>query len=106
MKEVIITQVSVDRSSQPEIDNTKNFGIILSEISSIIHLIHWYIPDINIHTLMGDLYEDLNGLFDKLQEEIIGTSKTQDIPFPSFSLDCFDCKNLEQYQSKEDLLDT
>lgn len=106
MKEVIITQISVDKSAQEEVDNTKNFAIILSEISSIIHLIHWYIQDFNIHNLMGDLYEDLNTLFDKLQEEIIGTSKNSQTPFPSFSLECFDSKNLEQYQTKEDLLDT
>lgn len=102
MNEIIVTQVAVTN----EVDNTKFFGIILSDVASIIHLIHWYIPDINIHTLLGDLYEDLNDLFDKLQEEVIGTSKIQQIPFPSFSPDCFDVKNVSQYESKEDLLDT
>jgi hypothetical protein len=106
MNEIIVTKITADTSAPCEVDNTKMFGIILSEVASIIHLVHWYIPDINIHTLMGDLYSDLNDLFDKLQEEIIGTSRKFQTPFPSFSCDCFDSKNLSQYESKEDLIDT
>ena len=106
MNDIIITKTTTTEIDTPSVDNTKNFGIILSEVTSIIHLIHWYILDFNIHTLLGDLYDDLNDLFDKLQEEIIGTSRLQEIPFPNFSLDCFNSKNLAQYESKEDLLDT
>jgi len=92
--------------SQPDpLDSTREFGIFLKKIHSTIHLLHWYAGNHNVHIILGDLYESLDGLFDKLQEEIIGTSLIQNAVFPgfSFNLDL----NTEQFKgSPEDILNS
>lgn len=68
------------------LSNTRDFGIILNQITSIIKIVHWYSKNYNAHLILGDLYDDLTDLFDKLQEEIIGTSNSNDNAiFPMFN---------------------
>lgn len=70
-------------------------------------MVHWYITNYNVHEILGDLYGDLNDLFDKLQEEIIGTSKGQGKVFPSFSPESLSLNNLDQYDlENENLMET
>jgi DNA-binding ferritin-like protein len=93
--------------SEKPFDSTQYFGILLSKSLTIIHMVHWYIQNYNAHQVLGDLYEDLDDLFDRLQEEIIGTSKTQNKPFPKFSPEMFMIDDLDQYnQDNEELMDT
>jgi DNA-binding ferritin-like protein len=88
-------------------DSTQFFGILLSKSLTLIHMIHWYILNPNVHEILGDLYEDLDGLFDKLQEEIIGTSKMQGKQFPSFSPESLNIDDLNQYEGdNNDLMET
>jgi hypothetical protein len=47
---------------------------------------------------VGSLYTDLSDLFDKFQEEAIGTSKSEKVSFPSFSPDSFCIDNVEIYK--------
>lgn len=89
----------VKYKSESDSDSTKFFGIILSKALSIIHMVHWYVPNFQAHEILGDLYGTLDGLFDKLQEEIIGTSKLQGKTFPSFSPDMFSLNNLDQFDN-------
>jgi hypothetical protein len=46
---------------------------------------HWYTENYNTHKILGKLYDSLSELFDKLQEEIIGTCKLQSKPFPQMA---------------------
>lgn len=66
-------------------DSTRHFGILLKKIQASIHMLHWYAGNYNVHKILGKLYEELDELFDKLQEEIIGTAKIQGSVFPSFT---------------------
>jgi hypothetical protein len=69
-----------------KLSTTKDFGIILNQITSMIKMSHWYAKDYNSHVILGDLYDDLTELFDKLQEEIIGTVNSNDsVLFPMFN---------------------
>jgi len=82
-------EVTIITSTEYSLDPTRYFGILLSKSLSVIHMLHWYAKDYNVHEILGDLYEDLDNLFDKFQEEIIGTSKQESVLFPSFSPDSF-----------------
>lgn len=82
-----------------ELESTKYFALLLSKTLTLIRMSHWYILNHNIHEILGNLYEDLDQLFDKLQEEIIGTSRSSGVPFPSFSPETLNIDNLEQYES-------
>lgn len=82
--EIEIIQV---QPQQDSLDSTRQFGILLKKIQGSIHMLHWYANDYQVHLILGELYETLDDLFDKLQEEIIGTSKVQNVVFPSFSSD-------------------
>jgi hypothetical protein len=82
------------------LDTTREFGILLSKAISIIHMVHWYAPNYDAHVILGDLYETLDGLFDKLQEEIIGTSKLQNQQFPSLGPVVLDLDYINQYRSE------
>ena len=89
------------------LESTQYFGLLLSKTLTLIHMTHWYILNPNIHEILGDLYEDLDGLFDKLQEEVIGSAKLQGKPFPYFSPDCLDTENIDQYKGDNvDLMET
>jgi DNA-binding ferritin-like protein len=72
-------------SQEDPLDYTRKFGVILTTIQSYIHMLHWYSNDYQVHLILGELYDSLDDLFDKLQEEIIGTSRIQKVNFPSFS---------------------
>jgi DNA-binding ferritin-like protein len=90
-----------------DLETTKYFAILLSKALSIIHLVHWYVPNFQAHEVIGDLYEVLDGHFDKLQEEIIGTVKIQEKPFPSFSPETFNLDDLDQFEDNaQSLMDT
>jgi DNA-binding ferritin-like protein len=78
-------QIEIIRTNTP-FDPTVNFGIILNKVISNIKMLHWYTGCYNMHLIFGELYESLSDLFDKLQEEIIGTSKKTGIEFPNISL--------------------
>lgn len=79
------------------LDPTRYFGLSLLRFLSNIRMLHWYSTDFNVHEILGSLYSDLDGLFDSLQEEIVGTSKSSQVLFPSFSPDTFEL-NLQDYQ--------
>lgn len=100
MNNIIVTTVKVEDS----LDSTRHFGVLLSKALSIIHLIHWYVTDFNTHQILGDLYGDLDALFDGLQEEIIGTSKQYNIQFPGLSPDTFSIDDITQYSGGTDNL--
>jgi DNA-binding ferritin-like protein len=86
------------------LDSTRQFGVTLKKIHSSIHLLHWYAADINVHEILGDLYASLDGLFDKLQEEIIGTSRIQNSLFPNINSN-IDIEDINQYKGDaEDIL--
>ena len=95
------TQIQIINS----LDTTREFGLFLNKLSSGIKMIHWYIQDYNVHKLFGKLYDNLNELFDKLQEEIIGTSKTSNILFPKLNLLIDNIENLENYQDNQKIMD-
>jgi hypothetical protein len=99
-------EIEIIRSQESPLDPTRYFGILLSKALSIIHMIHWYTPNYNMHLILGDLYGDLDDLFDSLQEEIIGTSKMQEISFPGFHSETFDLEDISQYATDfEHLMD-
>lgn len=79
------------------LDSSIKFGIQLNKITSIIKMLHWYVCNHNIHVILGDLYDDLTDLFDKLQEEIIGTSKEYGETFPLFNSTLFQLENINDY---------
>jgi hypothetical protein len=83
--EIITTQTTTSN-----IDPTREFGLCLLKTESIIHMVHWYVLNYDTHKILGNLYEDLDDLFDKLQEEIIGCSRTNTALFPSFNHSIFD----------------
>lgn len=97
--------ISIITIKEPtDLDATKFFGLILSKTLSHIHMTHWYMTNFNAHEILGDLYETLDSLFDKLQEEIIGTCKSSGAVFPSFSPDSIDLEDIELYKEDKDIL--
>lgn len=78
----IITTSAIEN----KLDSTKKFGIFLNKATSVIKMLHWYVLDHNTHEILGDLYGDLTDLFDKLQEEIIGTCKRGNVLFPTLDI--------------------
>lgn len=77
--EIIQTSAYEDKLSP-----TREFGLILNRVLSVIKMVHWYTDIYDEHIILGKLYDDLSDLFDKLQEEIIICTKDSAIPFPSF----------------------
>jgi CII-binding regulator of phage lambda lysogenization HflD len=86
------------------LDSIKEFGIILNKISSYIKMSHWFINDYNTHKLLGEMYSDLDELFDKLQEEIIGTSEKYKVQFPKFNVSLFQIECLEDYSKNNSII--
>ena len=91
-------EVTIVTAVEHSLDPTRYFGLLLNKSLSVIRMLHWYSVDFNFHEILGDLYSDLSNLFDRFQEEIIGTSKTEKVTFPSFSPDSFAIDNVEIYQ--------
>jgi predicted PurR-regulated permease PerM len=83
--EIITTQTTTSN-----VDPTREFGLCLLKTESIIHMVHWYVLNYDAHKILGNLYEDLDDLFDKLQEEIIGCSRSNTALFPTFNHSIFD----------------
>jgi DNA-binding ferritin-like protein len=90
--------IKIQSQSDP-LDSTREFGIFLKKIQGSVHMLHWYATDYNVHEILGELYESLDGLFDKLQEEIIGTSMIQNVNFPTFSTG-LEIDNIEQFKGE------
>jgi len=62
-----------------------------------------------VHIKLCDLYDDLDDLFDSLQEEIIGTVRQNDIIFPKIisQCQCLDINNISQFRDDSDrIIDT
>lgn len=85
------------------LDSTRKFGSLLNSIISNVKMMHWYTNDYNMHLIFGNLYDNLNDLFDKFQEEIIGLSKCSKEQFPEFQLNNFDNN---QYTNDEAIMDS
>jgi hypothetical protein len=97
----------ISTRSENSLETTKYFGIILSKTLTLIHMVHWYIGNLQIHEVLGDLYGDLDDLFDKLQEEIIGTARLQDKLFPGFSPEMVNIDDVAQFSGDdENLMDS
>jgi DNA-binding ferritin-like protein len=86
------------------LDSVRIFGIILNKTNSIIRMLHWFVTDYNAHEVLGELYSDLNDLFDSLQEEIIGTSKKYNVLFPKFNITLNQLENIDQYNNNENII--
>jgi hypothetical protein len=100
-------QVVATTPVECSLDATREFGILLTKALSIIHMVHWYAPNYDTHVILGDLYDSLDDLFDKLQEEIIGTSKLQNQQFPSLGPVVLDLDYINQYRSEgNNIMDT
>jgi hypothetical protein len=95
MNNVNITIISNENGIENSLDSTRSFGIFLNKAISTIKMIHWYTEDYNKHKILGELYDSLSDLFDKLQEEVIGTCKLKSKQFPHISNDI----NFEDIQS-------
>jgi DNA-binding ferritin-like protein len=76
--------------------NTIEFADFLNKFLSKVKLIHWYTLNFNLHKILNDVYSDLSDSFDSFQEEIIGTSNSQNNQFP-----IIDVKNTQIF--KDDL---
>jgi hypothetical protein len=96
----IITTSAVDN----KLDPTRNFAIALNRIVSSIKMSHWYSCNYNMHVILGDLYDDLTNLFDKLQEEVIGTVNSYDSIFPLFNFEIFVDKDINLYRDDESII--
>lgn len=81
------------------LDSTRDFGVFLLKTNSVIHMIHWYVLNYNVHKILGNLYEDLDELFDKLQEEIIGNCRNANISFPkvNFQIPVLDLYDISKF---------
>lgn len=78
---IISTQNTIN-----SLDSTRDFAVFLLKTKAVINLVHWYVLNYDIHKILGKLYEDLDELFDALQEEIIGVTRSEGVLFPKF--DC------------------
>jgi DNA-binding ferritin-like protein len=90
---------------QSSLDPTRVFGIVLNKATSTIKMLHWYVLDPNAHKILGNLYDDLTDLFDKLQEEIIGTSREYNVIFPLFDISAIQLEHIEMYQNNQVIID-
>jgi len=89
---IVVNTTNIENS----LDSTRSFGLSLNKTLTIIKMVHWYTQNYNAHKILGDLYESLSDLFDKLQEEIIGTCQQQNKPFPQIFID-LDSDNIQNY---------
>jgi hypothetical protein len=85
--EIEITKI-VAQHQNVDLRSTIDFGLLLNNVLKNLRMSHWYSNDYNIHQIIGNLYDSLEDLFDKLQEEIIGTVKLQknNVSFPIFNV--------------------
>jgi DNA-binding ferritin-like protein len=93
-------QVIAPQPVENSLDSTREFGILLLKAESIIHMVHWYVLNYDAHKILGNLYEDLDGLFDKIQEEIIGVCRQNNITLPRINSVILDLDYILQYRDE------
>ena len=101
---IITTQASTN-----SLDTTREFGSFLLKTLSSIKMIHWCVLNHPVHVILGDLYDDLDTLFDSLQEEIIGTVRQNNLIFPKIisQSQCLDINDISQFRDDADrIIDT
>lgn len=94
-----ISVAVVNQQTINTLDSVRSLGIFLNKTLLQIRMNHWFTEDYNAHNIIGNLYDDLGDLFDKLMEEIIGTSKSQGKMFPVINLAGLDIDNLTNYST-------
>jgi hypothetical protein len=95
-----MNNITISVASNPTInslDSVRTFGIFLTKTLATIKMTHWFVDDYNSHVVIGDLYNTLDELFDKFEEEVIGTVKQQNKTFPVLSPNVFDIYNVSNY---------
>jgi DNA-binding ferritin-like protein len=96
-------QIEIIRTTEnTNISSTVEFGKLLNNILSNIKMLHWYTTDYNVHIILGELYESLSQLFDNIQEEIIGTVKSNNVQFPSFNSNDVILNDIDQESNNVD----
>lgn len=65
-------------------NNTIDFAVFLNNFLNKVKILHWYTSNFDLHKILNEVYDNLNENFDKLQEEIIGTSNMYESKFPIF----------------------
>jgi len=100
-----IIKTSENSCIESSLDSIRSFGLILNKNITFIKMAHWFILNYNIHEILGELYSDMDILFDTLEEEIIGTSKKYEILFPKFNSTLFQIENLDLYKNDEIILE-
>lgn len=93
-------QVIAPQPVENSLDSTREFGILLLKAEAIIHMVHWYVLNYDAHKILGGLYEDLDGLFDKLQEEVIGVCRQNNLSLPRVNSVILDLDHLLQYRDE------
>jgi|LakMenEpi03Aug12_release.lakeMendotaPanAssembly.Ray.scaffolds.fasta_scaffold139957_3 hypothetical protein len=95
-------QIIATQQITNNLDTTREFGCFLLKANSIIRMLHWYTLNYNAHKILGNLYEDLDGLFDKLQEEIIGICRLNNMTFPKINPTTInlDLDNISQFRDE------
>lgn len=88
---------------QYTLDTTRKLGAVFTTFLSDIRMMHWYTLNYNLHSIFGSLYDDLSELIDKLQEEIIGTSRQTGISFPDCNLDKFLQFDINNFKDDESI---
>jgi DNA-binding ferritin-like protein len=86
------------------LDPTKKLGIVLNKATSVLKMLHWYVLDHNAHEILGELYDDLTDLFDKLQEEVIGTCKGGNALFPLLEMQ-IPIDDISAYTDNQSIMD-
>lgn len=103
----IIKTNEIQSTVTNSLDSVRVFGLFLLKVQASIHMVHWFTLNYNAHKILGKLYEDLDGLFDSLEEEIIGTSRSTTVIFPLINPNICDLDNISKYNDMEaPILDT
>jgi DNA-binding ferritin-like protein len=100
-------EIEIITTTQNDLHSIKSFGILLNKVTSTIKMLHWFVLDHNAHEILGDLYDDLTSNFDKLEEEIIGTCRSNNTQFPNFNIDIFNQMSdmIEPYNDNQTIID-
>jgi len=86
------------------LDSTRKLAAAFNAMLSDIKMMHWYTQNYNLHLIFGDMYNALSDLIDKLQEEIIGTSRQTGISFPDCNLDEFLKFDINNFKDDESIV--
>jgi len=92
-----VNLIVINNQIEGSLDSVRNFGIFLNKSLSVIKMTHWFTQNYNAHKIIGKAYDNLSDLFDKLEEEIIGTCSQQGKPFPEISYE-IDFENIQNYK--------